>query len=50
MTEEHKAYLSDMEAVTFGNINRVLDDLPAAPITWAGKALFAYVDSAKAYF
>jgi hypothetical protein len=39
MTEEHKAYLSDIEAVTFGNTNRVLDDLPDAPITWAGKSL-----------
>ncbi len=39
MTEAHKAYLSDMEAVTFGNTNRVLNDLSDAPITWAGKAL-----------
>ena len=39
MIEEHKAYLSDMEAVTFGNTNQVLDDLKNVPITWAGKAL-----------
>ena len=24
---------------TFGNTNRVLDDLPKAPVTWVGKAL-----------
>ena len=39
MTEAHKAYLSDMEAVTFGNTNVVLEDLPNAPITWVGKSL-----------
>ncbi len=39
MTEEHKAYLSELEAVTFGNTNVVLNDLPNAPITWAGKSL-----------
>jgi len=39
MIEEHKAYLSDIEAVTFGNTNKVLDDLKNAPITWAGKSL-----------
>ncbi len=39
MTEEHKAYLSDMDTVTFGNTNGVLNDLPNAPITWAGKSL-----------
>ncbi len=39
MTEEHKAYLSDMEAVTFGNINQILTDVANAPITWAGKTL-----------
>ena len=39
MSEEDKAYLSDIEAVTFGNVNRVLSDLPNAPVTWAGKAL-----------
>ncbi len=39
MTDVHKAYLSDMEAVTFGNTNTVLEDLANAPITWTGKAL-----------
>jgi len=39
MTEAHRAYLSDIEAVTFGNTNTVLNDLPNAPIVWAGKAL-----------
>jgi hypothetical protein len=39
MTQTHKAYLSDLEKVTFGNTNRVLEDLPNAPVTWAGKTL-----------
>ncbi len=39
MTAAHKAYLSDMEAVTFGNTNKVLNDLENAPIIWAGKTL-----------
>ncbi|MBP3413219.1 MAG: hypothetical protein J6K89_08155 [Oscillospiraceae bacterium] len=39
MTDAHKAYLSDMEAVTFGNTNKVLNDIDNAPITWAGKSL-----------
>ncbi len=39
MTEAHKAYLSDIGEVTFGNTNKVLNDLDDAPITWAGKVL-----------
>ena len=39
MTDAHKAYLSDMEAVTFGNNNQVLQDLDDPAITWAGKSL-----------
>ena len=39
MTEAHRAYLSDIETVTFGNTNKVLNDLDNAPIAWAGKAL-----------
>ncbi len=39
MTATHMAYLSDIEAVTFGNTNKVLNDLEDAPITWAGKSL-----------
>ena len=39
MTEAHKAFLSDMDSVTFGNTNKILTDLPNAPIEWKGKAL-----------
>lgn len=39
MTEAHKVYLSEFEAVTFGNTNKVLNNLENAPITWAGKSL-----------
>jgi predicted DNA-binding protein YlxM (UPF0122 family) len=39
MTASQRAYLSDLEAVSFGNTDRVLTDLDNAPITWAGKAL-----------
>ena len=39
MTEAHRASLSDLQAVTFGNTNRVLDNLPDAPIAWVGKGL-----------
>ncbi|MBR6826503.1 MAG: fibro-slime domain-containing protein [Oscillospiraceae bacterium] len=39
MTESHRAYLSDIESVTFGNTNVTLNDLDNAPIAWAGKAL-----------
>ena len=39
MTAAHRAYLSDIGAVTFGNTNKVLNDVENAPITWAGKAL-----------
>ncbi len=39
MSDTHKSYLSDMDAVTFGNTNRVLRDLENAPINWAGKSL-----------
>ena len=39
MTDAHRAYLSDINAVAFGNTNVVLNDLENAPITWAGKAL-----------
>ena len=39
MTEDHKAFLSDIETVTFGNTNTVLNDLQGATVTWAGKAL-----------
>ena len=39
MTEENKAYLSDVEAVAFGNTNKTLTDLESPQITWAGKSL-----------
>jgi hypothetical protein len=39
MTEEHKNYLSDLEAVTFGNNSADLGDLANTPITWVGKTL-----------
>ncbi len=39
MTQTHRAYLSDMEAVSFGNNNTVLNDLGSAGVAWAAKAL-----------
>ena len=39
MTETQRAYLSDMNAVSFGSTNRVPEDLDHASITWAGKVL-----------
>jgi hypothetical protein len=39
MTAEHKTYLSDLNAVTFGNTNQTLTDVANAPITWVGKTL-----------
>ena len=39
MTPEQKAYLSDTEAVTFGNNSADLGDLEDPTILWVGKAL-----------
>ena len=39
MTDAHKANLSDISTITFGNTNMVLNDLSSATVTWAGKAL-----------
>ena len=39
MTAEQMAYCSDLEAVTFGSNNAVLDDIADPQITWAGKSL-----------
>lgn len=39
MTAGHKAYLSDLSKVTFGNTNTVFDDMTTPIITWAGKTL-----------
>ncbi len=39
LTEEQRAYLSDINTVTFGNTNKMMEDLDNAPIVWVGKAL-----------
>ena len=39
MTESHKAYLSDMETVSFGDTNKELKDVENAPVAWVGKTL-----------
>ncbi len=39
LTAEMIALLSDLEQVTFGNNNQILDDLASPTVTWQGKAL-----------
>ncbi len=39
LTAAQRAYLTDLDSVTFGNTNTVLNDMPNASITWSGKAL-----------
>ena len=39
MTEAHKAYLTDLNTVTFHNHNRILEDVENPIITWVGKNL-----------
>ena len=39
LTEEQKAYLTDPDTVSFDSVNRVLDDLSNAPVSWVGKSL-----------
>lgn len=39
MTDAQKAYLSDLDGVSFGSCNTVLKDLENATVTWAGKSL-----------
>ena len=39
MTDAHRAFLSDIETVTFGNTNITLNDLPNASVKWVGKSL-----------
>lgn len=39
MSAAHKACLSNIDSVVFGNTNTLLNDLPNPVITWAGKAL-----------
>ncbi len=39
LTEEQKAYCTDLSTVSFGNTNTVLNDVENPAITWEGKAL-----------
>ncbi|MBR4308386.1 MAG: heparinase II/III family protein [Oscillospiraceae bacterium] len=39
MTEAHRAYLSPLEEVSFGNVNEILTDVQSPVITWVGKTL-----------
>ena len=39
MTEEQRSYLSNSDAVTFGNNSSILDDVDDPIITWVGKSL-----------
>ena len=39
MTQAHRDYLTDLQRVTFSTTNRVVEDLTAPSVTWAGKAL-----------
>ena len=39
MTEEHRAYLSHIDTVEFGNTNTVLMDLAEPSVGWVGKVL-----------
>lgn len=39
LTEELRAYCTDLSSVTFGNHNAVLDDVEDPVITWEGKSL-----------
>ncbi|MBR4308912.1 MAG: hypothetical protein IKT58_04860, partial [Oscillospiraceae bacterium] len=39
MSDTHRAYLSDIDSVTFGNTNLYLNDLENAPVAWVGKSL-----------
>ena len=38
-TEEHLALLSDLDAVTFSNVNGTLEDLQNPTVAWVGKTL-----------
>ncbi|MBR4308024.1 MAG: carbohydrate-binding protein, partial [Oscillospiraceae bacterium] len=56
MTDAQQAYLSSVDAVSFGNNNTVLNDLESPTLTWAGKSLdlasrvtVKYVFDASAY-
>ncbi len=39
MTEIHRSYLSDLDAVTFGNTNTVRNDIEVPGVTWLAKSL-----------
>ncbi|MBR4309246.1 MAG: hypothetical protein IKT58_06600 [Oscillospiraceae bacterium] len=39
MTDLHKSYLTDLDSVTFGNTNSVLEDLEGATASWLGKTM-----------
>lgn len=39
MTDIHRSYLSDLEAVTFGNTNTVHNDIETPGVTWLAKSL-----------
>ena len=39
LTEAQSTYLTDLEAVTFGNANRDMEDLADPQVSWAGKSL-----------
>ncbi|MBR6826271.1 MAG: hypothetical protein IKM59_06960, partial [Oscillospiraceae bacterium] len=39
MTRAHKAYLTDLSTMTYGNTNRTLNDLAVPGVTWSGKTL-----------
>ena len=39
LSNSQKTYLTDLDAVTFGNHNRDLGDLSAPEVTWVGKSL-----------
>ena len=39
MTEANQNYLSPIDSVAFGNVNRIVNDTGSYPIKWEGKAL-----------
>ena len=39
MTSVHRAYLSNLDEVVFGNTNTTLNDMATPSVTWVGKAL-----------
>ncbi len=39
MTATHRSFLQDLDSVTFGNTNMIMEDLDAPSVTWMGKSL-----------